>query len=112
MGVKLIDFYCVPCRKDFRLASFLVVLNSMVGMGWRADCPDCGKKLVRLQDVNARHDPYFRKSRYIKASIRRNQDALVQVNDPRFNYLYPQHARAEAEALEAKEKGIWKNKMS
>lgn len=76
-------------------------------MGWTAKCPDCKRKLVRLQDVNARHDPYFRKSKFIKGSLRRNSDYLLQPGDPRFDLLYPQHARAEAERLEAKQKEIW-----
>ena len=41
----------------------------------------------------AGQDPYFRLSKYMRAQVRRNADYLVQPGDPRFNILYPQHAK-------------------
>jgi len=101
--------YCNRCRKDWQLLAQRLWLNSEIGEAWQARCPDCRKKLVRLQDVHASRDPYFRKSRYTKMQLRKHLDDLVQPGDPRFKMLYPEvqkkiDAKAEADEREAYEK--------
>lgn len=104
METKLIDFWCVKCRKDFRLVSQKRFVNSVINESWTARCPECAKTLYRLSDNQAGQDPYFRLSRYMRSQVRKHQDNLLQVNDPRFNLLYPEHAKKIAEQEDQKER--------
>lgn len=102
--VKGTNFWCHACRKDWMLGAIQRWLNHLTGNVWCARCPDCGVRLIRLRDVQAMLDPYFRRSRFLKAQRRKHADSLVQYNDPRFDMLYP-HLRKEREAkLEAQER--------
>lgn len=103
---KFINFYCERCRKDWQLIAYLRWLNSIVGEAWQARCPSCEKKLIRLRDVHASQDRYFRKSRYTKMQLRKHMDSLVQPGDPRFNMLYPEVQKkidARLDAIEREE---------
>lgn len=103
-GIARINFWCARCRKDWALTAEKVWLNSAVKEAWIAHCPDCSRRLVRLRDVMAMHDPYFRQSRFIKASMRKHIDSLVQIGDSRFDMLYPQHKKQREEFYENEER--------
>lgn len=110
LDVKRINFYCEGCRNDWHLLAQLRWLNSEVGHAWVARCPNekCRKKVVRLRDVDAPRDRYFRKSKYTKMQLRKHIDSLIQPDDPRFDMLYPHvkkkiNAKREADERRAYE---------
>lgn len=107
MEMKFINFYCQPCRNDWQLQAVKRWLNSNVGDAWQSRCPYCHRKLVRLRDVEAGRDPYFRKSRFVKMQLRKHVDNLVQPGDPRFDLLYPQHKREREEREEQEARLRW-----
>ena len=102
--MKNIHFWCTRCRKDFGLPSFQRFVNTVIGMAWTAPCPDCNKCLYRLRDVMAGEDPYFRLSKYMRAQVMKHRDHLVQFGDPRFDLLYPEHAKKLAREQDIEER--------
>jgi len=104
MGLDIVNFWCGSCRQDYGLVAKKKYVNAVIEEAWVSRCPDCDKRLYRLRDEMAGLDPYFRLSRHIRAQVRRNADYLVQQNDPRFNILYPQHAKQKAAEENATER--------
>ena len=104
MEIKAVHFWCTRCRKDFGLPSEMRFVNSVIGDAWTAQCPECDKCLYRLRSELAGQDPYFRLSKYMRSQVMKHQDHLVQINDPRFNLLYPEHAKKQAAEEEYEER--------
>lgn len=109
MGIKAVHFWCTECRKDFGLPSGLRFVNSVIGDAWTAQCPECSKTLYRLRSEMAGEDPYFRLSKYMRSQVMKHQDHLVQRGDPRFNLLYPEHAKKQAEEEDLKERATYES---
>lgn len=95
--MNVIHFWCTVDRADYALPAVLRWVNSSIQEAWCAHCPDCGKPLYRLRDVEARRDPYFRQSKYMTRQVRRHRDALLQPGDSNFNLLNPQHEKQRIE---------------
>ena len=103
MEPKIITFWCRRCRQDWKLLAERRWKNSIFGEIWSAKCGECGTEMVRLID-DAMNDPYFRLSKKVKGERRKYEFDLIQMDDPRFDLLYPQYKK-EREAREEAEVG-------
>src|SRR3990167_8823238 len=103
MERKIITFWCHRCRIDWKLIARRRWRNSLFGWVWSAKCDECNREMVRLID-DAVHDPYFRLSKKVKGERKKYEFDLIQMGDPRFDMLYPQHKkeREQREFEEAK----------
>lgn len=98
MEPKVITFWCRRCKQDWKLIARRRWKNSLFGWVWSAKCDECGREMVRLIN-DAMYDPYFRLSKKVKGERRKYELDLIQMDDPRFDLLYPQHKK-EREAKE------------
>lgn len=96
MERKVVNFWCDVCRQDWKLVGIRHWLSSLFPDIWDTKCPDCGRRMVRLVN-DASNDTYFRVSRQVKLERRMFADDLVQMGDPRFDFLYPQHKKEREE---------------
>lgn len=103
MERKIIDFWCRRCRQDWHILGVRRWLSSLFPDGWHARCPECNTGMVRLIG-EPQSDPYFRLSRKVVLERRKLVDDLVQMGDPRFDFLYPQHKREREEKARQAEK--------
>ena len=88
-------FWCQGCRKDVMCISRRRFLNKKVGEAWNAKCPHCGKHLVRLIGISP--DPYHKYSKKIRQDRMKHKKDILQIGDPGFDVLYPQHKREKEE---------------
>ncbi len=109
---KIITFWCDSCRLDWKVLAERHYKNAVLGEVWMAKCGECGEEMIRLIN-DAKNDPYFRKSKKVQMDIRKYMKDLIQVDDPRFDILYP-HIKAEREEKQArKDRESWEqNKKS
>lgn len=96
MERKVINFWCRVCRQDWHIIAMRRWLSSLFPDVWEAKCPDCSTRMVRLVN-DAKNDPYFRQSKRVIMERRLYADDLVQMGDPRFDLLYPQHKKEREE---------------
>lgn len=101
MERKIILFWCDRCKQDWDLIAERHWKSSLFPDVWGAKCPDCKLEMIRLID-DAQNDPYFRLSKKVRLERRKFADYLVQMGDPKFDLLYPQHKKErEEKALQA-----------
>jgi hypothetical protein len=103
-----IYFWCRKCRKDFELIGIKKVKSSRVGEVWTAKCPECKRELVRL--INNPKDPYYRLSAKVRIERKKYAKDLLQIGDPGFDTLYPQHKKKREEYYKNLEEQKWKKK--
>ncbi len=101
MDAKIITFWCQHCKQDWKIIARRRWKNSVFGVVWSAKCGECGREMVRPIG-NSMFDPYFRLSKKVKGERRKYEFDLIQMNDPRFDLLYPQH-KLERERKEREE---------
>lgn len=88
---KLTEFWCDECNEDFIQMGCKATITAYEEpvAKYEAKCPYCGGKVMRfITDIHS--DPYWQKSKKVKADRINNEIDLIQPNDPRFRYYYPQ----------------------
>lgn len=104
MGLITSNFWCQKCRKDWTLVAMKKTKSSYIGEVLVARCPDCKMELVRF--MNNPNDPYYRLSKRLKVERKKYAKDLLQVGDPGFDLLYPQHKKKREAYYENLEKQI------
>lgn len=96
MERKIINLWCRRCRQDWHILADRHWKNSVFPDVWEAPCPTCGTEMIRLVN-DARNDVYYRFSKQVKLERRKFADDILQMGDPRFDLLYPQHKKEREE---------------
>jgi hypothetical protein len=107
--IKVIYFWCNHCKIDLKLPAHRRIKNKDTGMVWYVRCPSCRRELIRMYN-NARIDPYFLYSEKVKSDRLRFAKDLIQMNDTRFDLLYPHIKRERDEKAEKKARQEWERK--
>lgn len=108
---KIIYFWCHRCRLDWKLLAQRGSKNSVFPDVWIAKCPECKVEMIRLIN-DATNDVYFHLSKKTRVDTKKRADELIQMDDPRFDILYPQHKREREEKQALAEKKQWEVKQS
>lgn len=103
MERKIIKFWCDKCRQDWNIIAIRRWLSTLFPDVWEAKCPECKRMMIRLVN-DAANDPYFRRSKLTYLERKKFADDLIQMGDPRFDFLYPQHKKEREEKERQAEK--------
>lgn len=103
---KIIAFWCLDCRIDWKLIAEKRWKNSILGEVWVAECEECGHDMVRLIN-DAPNDPYFRLSANTQYEVKKYAEYLIQPGHPDFDKLYPWHKKDFEKKKEEEERKIW-----
>jgi len=90
-AVDILDFYCEPCRKDFKSISIKEIEEDWSCKGqniafYRSKC-DCGSWVIRLI-TDKYKDPFWTKSRFLALDRGNHQLDIIQPHETNFNLLY------------------------
>lgn len=105
----LSDFWCAHCGEDRHIIGIRRPLNKHLGSVIFALCDKCYCVLRRYPD-RPDQDPYFKRSRKVKAMKNKYARDILQPGQSNFDILYPAHKREKIEKENKKEKELWNKK--
>ena len=86
--IKLVEFYCNKCRKDFEGVGFkdTFEVDGVPCGRYMGKCKKKHKVIRFITDTQA--DPYFLESKKVWAERKENEVDLIQKSDVRYKKIY------------------------